>query len=552
MPDIFISYAQADRERVALIAEALESAGYDLWWDRALEPGQTFRGEIANNLKSAKVVLVVWSKTSVRRNFVIEEAEEGLERDILVPVMIDDVVREIPHGFRSVQAANLVKWRGDRSDPEWKLMLSQVRRKVENPSKPPRAYNPPKISSGGGRAFAGLAIFLGIILAGVAFLYFTGWRVGAPTELATQEEQAPETETITEETPSGSPREFTVTRERKTMFVRVRRVAVYTHPDTQSNTNGAFEPGEEVLVTGRVDEGLDNQAWYQVVAPDGSIGYVLVTTLREDEAAESSTTEQGSQPSARKFRDCAMCPEMVVVPAGSFQMGDLVGNGIPTEYPIRTVELKEPFAVGIYEVSFAEWDACVLDSGCTGYRPGDESWGRNRHPVINVSWRDAQSYVTWLSRKTGKKYRLLSEAEWEYVARGGTDSEFSFGDNVRNLCNYGNFADSSTNWSWSDSICSDGVGGRTAEVGTYRPNPFGLFDVHGNVWEWVADCWNSSHEGAPRAGRPPRLDGECSQRVVRGGSWINGQKYLRSSARVSFDGDLRDDEIGFRVSMEIQ
>ena len=98
MPDIFVSYAQADRERVALIAEALESAGYDLWWDRALEPGQTFRGEIANNLKSAKVVLVVWSKTSVRRNFVIEEAEEGLERGILVPVMIDDVVREIQAG----------------------------------------------------------------------------------------------------------------------------------------------------------------------------------------------------------------------------------------------------------------------------------------------------------------------------------------------------------------------------------------------------------------------------------------------------------------------
>ncbi|MCY3591269.1 MAG: formylglycine-generating enzyme family protein [Acidobacteria bacterium] len=241
-------------------------------------------------------------------------------------------------------------------------------------------------------------------------------------------------------------------------------------------------------------------------------------------------------------------PEMVVVPAGSFYMGCVSGMGCSNrERPIREVSFAEPFAVSIHEVTLDEYDRYTA---ATGRPPADDGgWGRGRRPALNVSWQDAQAYVAWLSGETGGGYRLLSEAEWEYVARAGSTTQFHFGDHPAELCRYGNHADVSLpeHVEWRNTLCSDRVALETAEVGSYAPNPWGLHDTHGNVWEWVEDCWNGAYEGSPTDGSP-WTQGDCSRRVLRGGSWNNRPGLLRAAGRNGVVVGERGLNIGFRVA----
>jgi formylglycine-generating enzyme required for sulfatase activity len=204
------------------------------------------------------------------------------------------------------------------------------------------------------------------------------------------------------------------------------------------------------------------------------------------------------------------------------------------EGPQRKVTISRPLAVGKYEVTFAEWDACVADLGCT-HRPSDQGWGRGRRPVISVSWHDAKEYLSWLSRKTGKTYRLLSEAEWEYAARAGTTTRYAFGDTIRK----------------SQAQISEGGwdgAGKTAEVGSFPANAFKLHDVHGNAWEWMEDDWYPDYHGAPTDGSA-WLGGDVSFRVLRGGSWLfTYPEYLRSASRFRSPPDGRYNYVGFRVA----
>ncbi len=220
------------------------------------------------------------------------------------------------------------------------------------------------------------------------------------------------------------------------------------------------------------------------------------------------------------FRDCPDCPEMVVVRAGRTRLA--FG---------RDVTIAAPFAVGKFEVTFAEWDACVAQGGCS-HRLDDSGWGRGRQPVVNVNWDDAQQYVAWLSLKTGKSYRLLSETEWEYAAQAGTGREAVVTPGA------------------GGANC-DGCGSRwvykTAPVGSFPANAFGLHDMLGNVWEWTADCWNENYAGAPADGTV-RLSGDCSHRVLRGGSFFDNPGYSRSAFRFRFTSDDRLVFFGFRVA----
>ena len=247
----------------------------------------------------------------------------------------------------------------------------------------------------------------------------------------------------------------------------------------------------------------------------------------------------------RVFRDCASCPEMVVVPAGSFEMGSPSGEKgrISTEGPVHRVTIQEPLAVGRYEVTFDEWDVCVRNGGCGGYRPHDRGWGRGSRPVIRVSWNDANSYVRWLSRETGEAYRLLSESEWEYAARAGTRTPFHTGPTI---------SPDQANHNGSHSYGSGGRGlyrQRTMPAGSFSPNGFGLHDAHGNVREWVADCWHSNYAGAPSDGSAWMTGGDCHQRVVRGGSWWNTPDLLRSAHRGKYNVKIQSsDFFGFRVA----
>jgi formylglycine-generating enzyme required for sulfatase activity len=226
---------------------------------------------------------------------------------------------------------------------------------------------------------------------------------------------------------------------------------------------------------------------------------------------------------------------MVEIPAGKFAMG--TPDGDADEKPVREVHVDAPLAVGRYETTFDEWEACVKDGGCLkNPEPKDEGWGRGRRPVIYVSWLDATEYVGWLSHKTGKHYRLLSEAEWEYAARAGTTSKYAFGDSI--------------NAQQAKFSAGKQGEGQTVEVGSFPPNNWGLYDMHGNVWEWVEDCYEPNYIGAPTDGSP-RIDPGCPSRVLRGGSWDYGPEDLRSALRYRLPPIYRVDEIGFRVAREL-
>ena len=164
-----------------------------------------------------------------------------------------------------------------------------------------------------------------------------------------------------------------------------------------------------------------------------------------------------------------------------------------------------------------------------------------------MSWDDAKTYLRWIGRKAGVTYRLLSDAEWEYMARAGGASKYPFGDAENSLCVYGNGADRSTGFDWRNKFCGDGYGERTAPVGSYRPNAFGVFDTLGNVWEWTEDCWHDGYSGAPVDGSA-WLRGDCRKRVLRGGSWRSGPRIVRSAYRVRYSADDRNYSFGFRVA----
>ena len=248
-----------------------------------------------------------------------------------------------------------------------------------------------------------------------------------------------------------------------------------------------------------------------------------------------------AQEAGERFRDCETCPEMVVVPGGSFTMGSpgTEDGRYEDEEPQHRVTIDYQFAVGVYEVTFDEWDTCALLGGCRGYWPPDAGWGRGTRPVIRVSWEDAQAYVEWLSRTTGQQYRLLTEAEWEYVARAGTRTAWYWGEAESGQCRYANGSDTAA-------PCSDGYR-NTAPAGSFEPNALGLYDVLGNVWEWTADCWNDSYSDAPNDGSE-RQTGHCSVRMLRGGSWLTAPSTFRSAQRGRTHAGDRHPDLGFRVA----
>lgn len=232
-----------------------------------------------------------------------------------------------------------------------------------------------------------------------------------------------------------------------------------------------------------------------------------------------------------RFRDCPSCPEMVVLPPGTFLMGspDTEQGRRSNEGPVHRVAIGRAFALGVYEVTFAEWEACVEDGGCDGYRPKrrffGRDWGHPQYPVTRVDPNDIEPYLAWLSEKTGKPYRLPSEAEWEYAARGGTTTPYHTGDTVsQDQANYGRY-----------------FVGRPVAVGSYPPNPFGLHDMLGNVAEWCADCWNANYAGAPTDGSA-WLTGNCDRQVLRGGHWASDAEGFRTGVTPR---DLRAASRGF-------
>jgi len=227
------------------------------------------------------------------------------------------------------------------------------------------------------------------------------------------------------------------------------------------------------------------------------------------------------------FRDCEQCPEMVKIPGGTFLIGS---NDDPTERPVLRVTVP-PFALGRRPVTIGEWKRCVAARAC-GYEPD----GEDDMAVHNLSWNDAQQYVTWLSGVAGSQYRLPTEAEWEYAARGGTSTRFWWGNQL---------VAGMANCKGCSSEASDSR--QPMRAGSFAPNPFGLYDMGGGVAQWVSDCWHKSYRGAPNDGSAWDAP-NCRERVLRGGSWKNDPSYLRVSSRDRYDADVRYPTHGLRVA----
>ena len=292
--------------------------------------------------------------------------------------------------------------------------------------------------------------------------------------------------------------------------------------------------------------------------------YVISIHARERQGGERQPEDHAAvareqRQSGEAFRDCAECPELVVVPEGAYLMGSPSheADRKDNEGPQHQVTITEPFAVGVYEVTVREFERFVdavgytVENECSTYEAGrsDVRPGRNwqnpgyrqteEYPVVCVSWDDAWAYVGWLSQQTGKAYRLLSEAEWEYVARAGTETRYHWGDAVgRNLANCDGCGSR-----WDDS--------QAAPVGSFVANGWGVYDLHGNVWEWVADCWNDGYRGAPMDGSAWTSEA-CAQPVARGGSWYHFPQDIRSAARDFWFGTFwRSNRGGFRIARSL-
>ena len=223
-----------------------------------------------------------------------------------------------------------------------------------------------------------------------------------------------------------------------------------------------------------------------------------------------------------------------------------------SEQPAHSVNFQRPFAIGKFELSFREYDIFVNATGYT--KPSDQGWGtlywgRNSTPVFNVSWHDAKKYLEWLSQQTGARYRLPTEAEWEYAARAGTTTEFSTGD-----CIDAQQANFHAKEAFNECQLSQVYKGKVIDTGSFPPNPWGLHDVHGNILEWTEDCWHSNYVQAPTDGSAwldTGSEADCQRRVLRGGSWSGRAMELRSAARASNDSHFKSIFIGFRVVREL-
>jgi len=315
-----------------------------------------------------------------------------------------------------------------------------------------------------------------------------------------------------------------------------------------------------------------------VSSPCGS--GVVLASVSSRSAVPLSAAEECALKAKDEFKECATCPAMVVIPAGSFTMGspkDEEGRE-DDEGPQHQVTIAKPFAAGKFHVTVAEFSAFVAE---TGYDAGSKCWiwtkaekweetaGRSfrdpgyaqsgNHPAACLSWNDAKAYATWLSRKTGKSYRLLSEAEWEYAARGrtapGSYPRYFYRDSEGDMCRFGNGADQAAkrkvpgSGGWTVFSCNDGYA-YTSPVGSFAANPFGLYDMLGNAWQWVEDCYYHSYAGAPTDGSPSTTD-DCGRRVVRGGSWYTIPRYLRSATRSGSNPGIRDGNGGIRLARTV-
>lgn len=504
MADIFLSYSRADRPTAQIIAEALEAEGFSVWWDKVLRAGETYDEVTERMLRDSDVVVVLWSQTSVKSKWVRAEATLGQRSSELVPAMIEDAERPIM--FELTQTADLIGWAGDRNEARWSGFVADIKRSLETHQ-----------SEAAAEAAAPAAPAASSGDATIETVFWTSIKDG---------DDPADFEAYLKRYPQGHYSDLA--RNRLTALTsaaaavapaNVAEPALAPTPAPKPPVAAAPKPSTK-------KKGSPLPMLVGVLAVLGAGGWFGYQALMSDDTPADDTDIVAEPETPTVMASCESCPDMVVIPAGSFMMGSPAEEAgrSGNEGPMREVTLAS-FAMSKTEVTQAQWDACVEAGACRD----SLSSGEADMPVSGVSFADAQAYTRWLSSVTGQAHRLPSEAEWEYAARGGTSTAYWWG---------GQFSGGAA------------VTGAAKAVTALPENPFGLVGILGNVREWTADCYNNSYADAPSDGRPV-TSGNCDRRVVRGGSWQNGAVEHRAANRARIGRNTRDRSLGFRVVADL-
>jgi formylglycine-generating enzyme required for sulfatase activity len=496
--DVFISYKREERQAVERLAQELRRLGLDIWFDASLNAGEAFSDEIDREAHAAKAILVCWSPTARESQWVKSEALIGFEQRKLAACYVagpDGFYPPTP--FNSIHAEDLRAWVGAPSNTHagYKSILRRIgalsgRADIESYGALD-VQAPPSTLRDWIERHQSSPLFMAVD----ELLHV---RDVEEAERARLEQEArerrarEEAERRAREDAARRAREEQERRERAEREERARQEREAQAARDADATRRARRTPWALIIGGGVVAAF-------VIGIMFNAGQEQGAPAEQEQVQQPQAADAAPSPVEARGDQSIPLPDMVRIPGRNFEAG-------------RT------------EVTSAQWDACVAAGGCNGYSPNDRGWGRGNRPVINVSWNDAQAYVQWLSQRTGQRYRLLTEAEWEYAARAGSTTNFSWGDqdpvcdqSARNGANF--------------NACTDN---RTRPVGSFQPNGFGLYDMHGNVWEWVEDCY----------------DPGCSYRVLRGGSWVSLPGSHRSAGRFGYNPPSlgRDDSVGFRVA----
>jgi formylglycine-generating enzyme required for sulfatase activity len=496
-PKVFISYSRKDLAAVEALRDALIAGGLDAYLDlHDILPGEPWRERLGKLIEAADTVVFALSPDSVASDIVdweVNEAERLGKR--ILPVVIRDAepnlipgrIKRLNYIFirnATEQTSGLAKLSGAiRTDINWIRTHTRLGELAADWDRSKRATE--------------------FLLRGTTLLSAESWisnlhpTGSAPTLLHCEYIQASRAEALPQ-------------------AVRVGRAQVLVG----------------LLIVALIS-GAGYLVWLNRNYLQFQTNLILDTYIP---TVLSASTERELMP-GRAFQECASCPQMIVVPAGEFLMGS-PGEGADSERPQHSVRIEQAFAVAKFGVTFDQWDACIAHGGCT-HHADDRGWGRGLIPVTDISWNDAQQYITWLSKQTNKHYRLLSEAEREYAARAGSNTKYPWGDDLGK----GNANCPNGGSQWEDK--------QPAPVGSFPPNAFGVYDMIGNLWEWVEDNWHPNYDDAPQTGSV-WAGGDSSQRVTRGGSYANtaGECYtaFRDFARPP---DFRNYIFGIRVARSL-
>ncbi len=561
------------------IASALAASGYDA----------------STGDEPAAAALVVWSQASATSKPILSAARSALARRVLVPVALGRAPP--PPSFEHLWPMDLAGWNGRPDDPRWKFVLDElelatrrgvlVRPAAANDRGPPPVTAAAQIETPGEtpaplrapsaagqeplfgedrietirprpnvpRAAIGAGLFIAALAGAGAAALMIGVSEGRRARPAADDPvvafvespaPAPKVEGAIEGAIEGAP-----------------GAAPESPLPAQNALDDADAPAGADLRDGAAEPISDDapDTDDEALAADAGVAEALAAieamaepyAAAENEDADMiaglafSATSGAAAENAyfgRYFRECVDCPDLAEIDPGSFLMGAAAGEagGKDFEGPQTFVTLARRVAISVRETTFDEWAACAADGGC-GVRPSDAGWGRGKRPVINVSHADAEAYAAWLSARTGSRYRLPTEAEWEYAARSGAATPFAF---------EGLIDAARANYDAAKEDVSGAPGrsyGRTAPAGAFAPNAFGLYDMHGNVWEWTADCWRAGHNGRPEDASA--VSGECGSRVVKGGAWNTPASSLRSAHRDGAIAASRRNDLGFRVVRDV-